>query len=152
MPLIFVTRVVIGSLIVHLCCLNVSGIKALPKDRAHQHPAGIDMLSEIAPGVTIVRIDSRKVAVRQNLCRSKDRRFIAFITSGESERLFVEDTHLRVVSEVRGIPLEYRPFNDLGWTAKNRLKFDRWSQPHQGMHYELDMRSMRLVVAFAFTG
>jgi hypothetical protein len=152
MPLSFVARVVIGSLLVSLCCLSVSGTVAQPKDRAHQHSAGIDMLSEIAPGVTIIRVDSRKVAVRQDICRSKDRRFIAFITSAGSERLFIEDRQLKIVSEVRGIPLENRPFNDLGWTAQNRLKFDRWSQPHHGMHYELDVRSKRLIVAYAFPG
>jgi hypothetical protein len=116
----------------------------------HKHSSRADMLSEIAPEVSILRVEPLQTVARENFCKTKDKRFIAYTTSAGSERLFINDTRKRVVYEVRGLPMEHRPFSDLRWSTQQRLEFDRWSQPHHGMHYELDMRRRRLVVVYAF--
>lgn len=121
-------------------------------DEAHRHRSRAAMLSEIAPGITFVRVTPPEAAKRENLRKTADGRFIAYTAFVGSERLFVKDTRAGVVYEVRGIPLEHRPFSDLRWYGRNRLALDRWSQPHHGMHYELDVRQKRLVVAYAFPG
>jgi hypothetical protein len=110
------------------------------------------MLSEIATQVSFMRVSPPQAAIRENLCKTRDGRFIAYTAYLGTERLFVNDTRNRVVYEVRGIPLEYRPFSDLRWTKSGTLVFDRWSQPHHGVHYELDVRQKRLVAAYAFPG
>ena len=152
-PLVLLAMVfVLSSFLDNIAAALIGGTMAQSSAGAHRHPTGADMLAEIAAGVTFVRVDSRKIADRENICRSKGRRYIAFTTSGERERLFITDTRHKIIMEVRGIPLEFRPFSDLRWTTQNRLKFDRWSQPHHGMHYELDVTNKRLVVAYAFPG
>jgi hypothetical protein len=110
------------------------------------------MLSEIAPDISFIRATPPETGKRENLRKTADGRFIAYTASVGSERLFVKDTRTRAVYEVRGIPLEHRPFSDLRWYGRSRLVLDRWSQPHHGMHYELDVRQKRLVVAYAFPG
>jgi hypothetical protein len=119
---------------------------------AHRHGSRAAMLSEIAPGVSFVRVKPPEIAKRENLRKTVDGRFLAYTASAGGERLFVKDTRTRVVYEVQGIPLGHRPFSDLRWFGRSRLVFDRWSQPHHGMHYELDIRQKRLVVAYAFPG
>mgnify|MGYP001587957400 FL=1 len=52
--------------------------------------------------------------------------------------------------ELRGLPLPWRPLGALKWADTDRLAFDRWSQPHYGIHYVLDVRHGRLVLAAPF--
>lgn len=110
------------------------------------------MLAEIAQQVSFTRVHPPQAAIRENLCKTRDGRFIAYTVNKEAERLIIMDTRNRLVYEVLGIPLEYRPFSDLRWTKSGTLVFDRWSQPHHGVHYELDVRQKRLVAAYAFPG
>jgi hypothetical protein len=52
--------------------------------------------------------------------------------------------------EIRGLPFEWRPFSNLTWADDRTLMFDRWSSPHDGMHYALDVVGGRLVAAQSF--
>lgn len=116
----------------------------------HRHQSRVDMLSELASEVSFTRVDASKAAKRESICRSRDKRFIAYTTSEETERLFVNDTRTRTVYEIKGIPLPYRPLSDLHWKDRYRLEFDRWSQPHYGVHYEFEVLRKKLVVAYGF--
>jgi hypothetical protein len=129
---------------------NHSTVQLKTKDPAHKHQSRVDMLSEIASEVSFTRADASGAAKRQDICRSRDKRFIAYTTSEGTERLFVHDTRTRTVYEIKGIPLAYRPLSDLHWKERYRLEFDRWSQPHYGVHYELDVLRKKLVAAYGF--
>ena len=117
---------------------------------AHQHRDRADLLDEIRPAISFVRVKPPAARTRENICRSSDGRYLAFTTSLEMERLFYSDTRSGIVVELQGLPLAHRPFRDLYWSTRSRLVFDRWSQPHHGMHYEVDVRRQILTVAFAF--
>ena len=54
------------------------------------------------------------------------------------------------VFEVEGIPLEHRPISDLVWIGDRYLVFDRWSHPHYGMHYVVDVLKKKLILAKPF--
>jgi hypothetical protein len=64
-------------------------------------------------------------------------------------RLFVVELRSGRAAEVVGIPFEWRPFSDVTW-SEGRLVFDRWSSPHVGAHYLLDVATGRLVGAWSF--
>ncbi len=85
---------------------------------------------------------------KENLITSRSRRYDAFTVS--LTRLFVAERRTGKIFEICGLPLEWRPFSDLIWANDRRLMFDRWSQPHFGVHYAVDVKRRRLVVAVPF--
>lgn len=135
-----------------LCCIQQNFLFAPAKssERKHRHRAQADMLIELQPGVSFVHVKPVGASEKENIRTSKNRRFIAYTTSTATERLFIKDIKRDVVYEVQGLPLEHRPLSDLEWTSQSRLRFDRWSQPHHGVHYEVDVLQKKLVIAYAF--
>lgn len=127
-----------------------ASVAAQVQKAGHQHRARADMLTELRSSVSLVRVAPLKEGERENVCTTRNRRFTAYTVSLETERLFIKDNRYKIVYELQGIPLEYRPFSDLKWSSQNSLQFDRWSQPHHGMHYELDIGQKKLVRAYAF--
>jgi hypothetical protein len=123
--------------------------RAQDTDDPHGHASREDVLAEVAKGVTFVPVEAPGRASWENVAERRDGRYTAFTVSGETERIFVKDGKDGRVSELAGIPLEYRPFSDLVWKG-DRLVFDRWSQPHYGVHYEFDVVRKQLVVAYGF--
>lgn len=85
---------------------------------------------------------------KENLITNRGGRYAAFIVSGT--RLFVAERGSGKVFEIRGLPLGWRPFSDLMWADDQTLMFDRWSQPRHGVHYAVDVKSRRLIVAAPF--
>jgi len=64
-------------------------------------------------------------------------------------RLFVEDFEASKTYEITGLPLEWRPFSDFIWVTNDILVFDRWGSPHTGVHYAIDVRSQKVILASA---
>ena len=58
----------------------------------------------------------------------------------------VHGVHYRV----EGLPIPHRPISNLVWATPRYLTFDRWSQPHHGMHYVVDTKRLTLVHATPF--
>ena len=83
-----------------------------------------------------------------NFVANRSRTYEAFTVS--SSRLFVTERKTGKIFEIRGLPLEWRPFSDLVWADNRTLVFDRWSQPHYGVHYAVNVRSKRLFIAAPF--
>jgi hypothetical protein len=54
------------------------------------------------------------------------------------------------VFEIEGLPVEYRLYSDLTWVGDRYLVFDRWSQPHYGLHYVVDVVELKLVLVRGF--
>jgi hypothetical protein len=88
---------------------------------------------------------------REDLVTDARRRRDAFtVADAQRFRLFVVDRRTGRARELRGLPFEWRPFSTLVWANDRTLMFDRWSSPHFGMHYAVDVVSGRLVAAVAF--
>ena len=86
--------------------------------------------------------------IKENLRTNRSKKYDAFTVSGT--RLFVTERRMGKIFEIRGLPLGWRPFSDLIWADSRTLMFDRWSQPHYGIHYAVDVEGRRLVAAVPF--
>jgi hypothetical protein len=126
-------------------CANV-GVQS---SRAHRHSRFEDLREEILPDVEIVEVVLDKSAKKEHLVRSPDKRYEAFTSYPIFTIYYLESSTGRVY-EVRGLPLPHRPFSDLVWLNNRTLAFDRWSQPHYGIHYAVNVKEKKLVMASAF--
>jgi hypothetical protein len=133
---------------------NTARAAAQASRDAHRHPALGDITEEVVPDVEIAEVTLEKSISKENLARSRDGRYEAFTSShpdqSPSFRIYFVERLTGKVYEVRGLPLPHRPFSDLVWINNRVLVFDRWSQPHYGIHYAVNVRRKRLVRASAF--
>jgi len=74
----------------------------------------------------------------------------AWTANSVREHIQIEYLDSGKVFEIVGIPLEHRPYSDLTWVGDRYLVFDRWSQPHYGMHYVVDVVKKQLILASGF--
>lgn len=116
--------------------------------QAHRHirigkSAGMDI-----PEFSMVETSLEAGTEKENLIKSRNRKYDAFTVSGT--RLLVSDRTTGKVFEIRGLPMEWRPFSDLAWANNQTLIFDRWSQPHYGVHYEVNVKLKKLIRAVPF--
>ncbi len=74
----------------------------------------------------------------------------AWVSNSTRDHVQIEFLDTGTVFEVEGIPLEHRPISDLVWIGERYLAFDRWSQPHYGMHYVVDIVKKKLILATPF--
>jgi dienelactone hydrolase len=122
---------------------------ALPQtSQAHRHigigeTASVD-IPEFSMGETSLEAGLKK----ERLVKSRNRRYDAFTIS--DTRLLVSDRTTGKVFEIKGLPMEWRPFSDLAWANNQTLVFDRWSQPHYGVHYEVNVTLKKLIRAVPF--
>lgn len=112
------------------------------------------MMDTVGPSVSIVAVQAPPAASQNNITRDDSGWWLAFTVykpgARNSDRIYFRDLKTGKTYEIRGIPLPHRPFSDLAWRGKGLLVFDRWSQPHFGIHYEVDAAKRRLVVAYGF--
>ena len=135
-----------------LLCLPVPILAQSPRRTSSQSPghSGVNKsaVRDIAPDFFMIETPREEGMKRENLVTNRSRTYDAFTVSGT--RLFVSERKTRKIFEARGLPLEWRPFSDLAWKDDQTLVFDRWSQPHYGVHYALNVRSKSLVSAAPF--
>lgn len=121
---------------------------------AHRHPRLLDLRGQILPDVEIAEAALGEGVTKENLARSRGGRYEAFTAYHPGQlpsfRIYFAERRTGKVYEVRGLPLPHRPFSDLVWLDGRTLVFDRWSQPHYGIHYVVSVRRKRLVMASAF--
>ena len=127
--------------------LSQSRSPSLPK--SHRHIG----VSKSVVGVPIPTFSMAETSLeagikKENPITDRSRKYDAFTVSGT--RLFVAERRSGKIFEIRGLPLEWRPFSDLIWASDQILMFDRWSQPHYGVHYEVNVKSRRLVTSVPF--
>ena len=104
---------------------------------------------ELTPGTKVVLLKTHLVAETDSVVSPGGRwkAFVFFPKEENGGRVGVEELRSRKQYQLVGLPLEWRPVSGLVWLDTNRLAFDRWSTPHYGMHYVLDMGKLRLVLA-----
>ena len=74
----------------------------------------------------------------------------AWMSDSTRDHVQIEFFNTGRVFEIEGIPCEHRPISDLVWIGDRYLVFDRWSQPHHGMHYVVDVFKHKLILATPF--
>ena len=116
--------------------------------QAHRH-IGIGKAASVdIPEFSMVETSLEAGLKKENLIKSRNKRYDAFTVS--DTRLLVSDRTTGKVFEIRGLPMEWRPFSDLAWANNQTLVFDRWSQPHYGVHYEVNVKLKKLIRAVPF--
>jgi hypothetical protein len=134
--------------------LSASYVVAQKSVDAHRHLKLGSVMEQVLPDVEVAEVTLDKSVTKEDLARSRDRRYEAFTTYHPTEalsvRIYFVERATGKVYEVRGLPLPYRPFSSLSFVNNRMLVFDRWSQPHYGIHYAVDVKEKKLVTAAAF--
>jgi hypothetical protein len=75
----------------------------------------------------------------------------AFSSCKRTCHIYFEDSSAGKVYEIQ-MPsfLPGRPFSSLVWVTDEVLVFDQWTQPHHGVHYAVNVREKKLVLASPF--
>jgi hypothetical protein len=120
---------------------------ALPK--SHRH-IGVDnpAKGQPMPEFSMVETTLEAGTIKEDLRTNRNRKYDAFTVS--LTRIFVAERRTGKTIEIRGLPLEWRPFSNLTWVDNRILMFDRWSQPHFGVHYAVNVEGRNLVAAVPF--
>ena len=120
----------------------------------HRHVVAVHAFpwaTDLAPEARVVEVTDGLAGV--DTVVSPNARWRASVVQVPEEpggRIRLEDQRSGRVYELQGIPLPYRPLSDLVWLDHQHLAFDRWSQPHYGLHYVLDVERAQLVLAAPF--
>lgn len=61
------------------------------------------------------------------------------------DHIYFADLRARRVFEIRGLPEPHRPFDSLRFVSDDTLEFDRWTSPHHGIRYRVNVRQKLLV-------
>lgn len=97
---------------------------------------------------------------RSTLAESPDKirqAFVFCVPSGSKEvpscvhRVFVTDLGTDETYEITGEELfieANRPVDNLKWTNNNTLSYERWTGPHYGHRYVVDIKQMKQIGAF----
>lgn len=122
--------------------------------RTHRHSQLSNVSKQVLPTLEITLVTLDKSVAKENVVRSPNGRYEAF-TSYQSDqstgfRIYFLERRTGKIYEVRGLPLAHRAFSDLVWVNNRTFVFDRWSQPHHGIHYAINVKSLKLISAAAF--
>lgn len=140
--------ILVSGVMVLLGFSNHASPQSPQASQAHRH-IGIGKTAPVEiPEFSMIEISLEAGVKKENRTKSRDRRYEAFTVS--DTRLMVADRQTAKVFEIRGLPMEWRPFSDLAWVNSQTLVFDRWSQPHYGVHYEVNVTRKKLIRAVPF--
>lgn len=77
--------------------------------------------------------------------------FRAFYQCGDFCTIFVEDISVEKVYKLQAPSfIPGRPFSNLVWKDDTILEFDQSTQPHQAVHYVVDVENQKLINAYPF--
>jgi hypothetical protein len=109
----------------------------------HEKPWSV----EIAPDTRVTQTTPPDKSVREQTVTNVGNE--AFVVSNEdpanNQIEFVYFIAAGRCYRIDGIPLPNRPFSGVAWASPRYLVFDRWSQPHYGIHYIVDIEALSVV-------
>jgi len=113
----------------------------------HEEPWKTDLAAE----TQVTTLDGPVADIRDSVF-SPNGRWFAFVFSTPNEWARVGFQEIRGGKQYQlvNLPLTHRPIIDIVWIDSVLVAFDRWSQPHYGMHYVIDIQRTRLVLAAPF--
>jgi len=139
------------SLVTAVLHAHAVGCQTPPKSssvKSHRH-IGVDKSAGVdIPEFAMVETSLDSSTTKENMVTSQNRKHDAFTV--DDTRLFVLEKATHKIFEITGLPLEWRPFSNLTWADNQTLMFDRWSQPHYGVHYVVNVKSRKLLIAAPF--
>jgi hypothetical protein len=150
-------RVIIA--ILFFAALVVAGCARTTIPDPHNHVVDVHKQpwdTKIAPDVKLIQVVPPSTAAKRSAVLNPSGTIRAYVVElpwrGDSVRdhIYLDYLTTNETYEVVGVPLPHRPFSDLVWASDRYLVFDRWSQPHYGVHYVVDAVSRRLVLARPF--
>lgn len=116
---------------------------------SQQISQGFDDLITEVKAIEVSSLPSRE---RQNITVNQEQTYQAFTicepraeVEGCQETIFIEAIATEKYYQISGIPLSWRPFSNLIWQDETILQFDRWSNPHYGWRYTVDLTHKKLV-------
>lgn len=146
--------IVCGPLLCSLLWVAIFSAGAVGQSPAHRHTKLGPVTDEVLPDVEITPVVLDRNTVKGNRAQSPNGQYEAFTSSHDDQstsfRIYFREKRTGKVYEVRGLPLPHRPFSDLAWISNSTLVFDRWSQPHYGIHYVVNVKAKKLLSASAF--
>jgi hypothetical protein len=79
----------------------------------------------------------------------KDHNFNVFIMSGKNnqEQIYFQDLKTKKICQITGITNDHRPFSDVLFKSPGILNFKRYSNPHHGIEYEINLAEKKLIHA-----
>jgi hypothetical protein len=130
--------------------LNTSVFAQSPNtaSKAHRHLGTTQSVAVDIPEFSIAETSIEPDFKKEKLVTSRNKKYDAFTV--DETRLFVTERGTKKVFEIKGLPMEWRPFSDLSWVDNQTLMFDRWSQPHHGVHYVVNVKTRKLLVVSPF--
>ncbi len=123
----------------------------------HHHVVDVNdigLVPELAAKFKMVQVSIDPNLIRENITLNPNKSFRAFTTCEGApcqHKIYVEAHNTGQTFEIQGLSsLPWRPFSDLVWITDDILVFDRWSQPHYGIHFAVDVKARKLVLATPF--
>lgn len=119
----------------------------------HHHVVNVNQINLPSEAIAEFRITDVAMApdvIRENITVNHSETYRVFTTHETAFSIFVEDIKEGTIMEIQGFPSLWRPFSDFFWLTDDILVFDRWSSPHYGIHYVVDVRERKLIAAAAF--
>jgi len=101
-------------------------------------------------GDSTYRLSQNKAFAAYVLCLPADPKQVPNCVS----RVFIRNEKSKMVYEVRGEELGIeagRPVDELKWRNSDTLSYERWTGPHFGHRYVINVRKMKQTAAFALT-
>ena len=136
-------------------------ISSAPASTHAQRDEGLiftdSVLASVRPDVKVVEASPDADLARENAASDASGRYTAFAVAAPDGKDGIFRDHIYVTHrrsaktfEITGLPFAHRPFDNLSFTPRGLLQFDRWVNPHFGTRYRFDVRRRRLVYARAF--
>ena len=124
----------------------------LPDPHHHVVDVNNNWLGQVnAAGFKIVEVSVKPGPKRENVTGNQDKTFQAFFTCDQTCRMFFEELAVGHIYELQAPSFSPgRPFSDLVWVTNEILVFDQWAQPHHGVHYAVDVKEKKLILASPF--
>jgi hypothetical protein len=110
-----------------------------------------DFATQIAEQLEFVQVASLPLSEQQDVVVNPEQDTRAFIVSDGQDRLFIEELETNQLYELQGPLLSWRPISGLTWLNNDVLAFDQWSNPHHGVHYEINIRERKLILVSIIT-
>jgi hypothetical protein len=113
--------------------------------KSHRHAGAGESVGADIPEFSMVETSLRGRHEKGNLTTSRNRKYEAFTVSGTRLLWLTRNGKILVV-----VCLWVASVSDLSWADYQTLVFDRWSQPHYGVHYAVNVKSRKLLVVAPF--
>jgi len=107
--------------------------------------------SQNARDFKLVRVQLDPKFPRENSVINQPSSFRAFSGCNPNCGIYLENLKTNEIYQFYAPSfLSSRPFQDLVWLSDHIIIFDQWTQPHHGVHFAINVREGKLILASPF--